>query len=133
MNWSLFVVLMNARRVYRWLSSLPHVLALKKIFEDPSVQPWGSELHPLYIVHKALMALWPAIDHYRFFVLIKWMKGPNGNYDQSPIRNFAYRFFALSQIVASIAYFRLAFNQKKGEDDVGMCLNGMVLSFSALA
>jgi len=109
-NWKLFVVLMNARRTYRLLNSVPTLLKLRKGIVD---KPWGENLHPAYVISQWMMALWPAIDHYRFLVLVTWAtKGT-----QAEVRNFSYRIFAAAQLIICAAQFSRGYMVEKKEWD----------------
>mmetsp|Transcript_46578 Transcript_46578/g.74887 ORF Transcript_46578/g.74887 Transcript_46578/m.74887 type:complete len:269 (-) Transcript_46578:108-914(-) len=96
-NWSAFRVLMDARRVFRLFNS---VGVLKKFRDGLKNKPWGDNLHPLYVAAQFLSALWPAIDHYRFLILIKWAEG-----SQAEVLKFSYRLFTLAQLITCLAMF----------------------------
>eukprot|EP00941_MAST-03F_sp_MAST-3F-sp1_P000399 g399.t1 len=101
LNWSLFTVLMNARRTYRWLASVPHIVSLR---DGLVTKPWGADYHALFILAKTLMITWPIIDHYRFLVLIKW----STRHTQAQVRNVSYKLFALAQIITAYVMLRKA-------------------------
>ncbi|GAB5356098.1 hypothetical protein AAMO2058_000261700 [Amorphochlora amoebiformis] len=103
-NWGLFLTLMNARRAFRLFNSVGTLLKLR---DGIASKPWGKDLHPLYMAVQWMMALWPAIDHYRFLILIKWAEG-----SQAEVRNFSYRIFAFAQVLTMIAQLYRAYLQK---------------------
>eukprot|EP00939_MAST-03C_sp_MAST-3C-sp1_P002252 g2252.t1 len=98
-NWALFLALMNARRTFRLLGSLPHIAALQS-----GKTPWGSSVVDKYIfvAHKVCMAIFPVVDHYRFFIMIGWVK----RHTQAQVRNVAFRILCLGHILKAVAMYR---------------------------
>eukprot|EP00938_MAST-03A_sp_MAST-3A-sp1_P003994 g3994.t1 len=101
-NWSLFKVLMNARRAFRWFGSIPSILALYRLVKTDSCA-WGEKNVILFTLNKIFMVLFPLIDHYRFFILAKWTK----RHTQAQVRNVAFAFLCMAQICKSVAMIRL--------------------------
>mmetsp|Transcript_31880 Transcript_31880/g.55998 ORF Transcript_31880/g.55998 Transcript_31880/m.55998 type:complete len:265 (-) Transcript_31880:219-1013(-) len=111
-NWDLFKCLMNSRRTFRLLNSLGTLIKLR---DGIKTKPWGDKLHPLYLLSTYLMALWPAIDHYRFLILIKWATGNS----QAEVRNFSYRLFAFAQVVTCLAMAHRGYLSDEAETKAG--------------
>jgi hypothetical protein len=100
-NWSMFKVLMNARRSFRWFQSIPSILALYRLVKSDCV--WGEKNVVLFTLNKIFMVLFPLIDHYRFFILAKW----TNRHTQAQVRNVAFGFLCMAQICKSVAMLRL--------------------------
>ena len=69
-NEGMFFALADARRVFRFLSSIPALLKLKKALEG--AQPWGASNQGMYIATQALLAAWCIPDHLRYLVQMKF-------------------------------------------------------------
>jgi len=111
-NWSLFLGLMNARRTFRWLGSLPHIVALSS-----GKCPWGTSPLDrfLLVTYRCLMVAFPIVDHYRFFVMVKWIT----RHTQAQIRRVAFRLLCMAHIVKAIAMYRCRARLAKSGQDEG--------------